>query len=71
VEGKFRSNIKPGFLVKVIQKTDQKTGNLTEGVVREILTNSTSHPFGIKVLLENGVVGRVKEIVDDTKNENL
>jgi uncharacterized repeat protein (TIGR03833 family) len=71
VEGKFRSSIKPGFLVKVIQKADQKTGNLTEGVVREILTNSTSHPFGIKVLLENGVIGRVKEIVDDTKNDKL
>jgi uncharacterized repeat protein (TIGR03833 family) len=71
VEGKFRSNIKPGFLVKVIQKSDQKTGNLTEGIVREILTNSASHPFGIKVLLENGVIGRVKEIVYDTKNEKV
>jgi uncharacterized repeat protein (TIGR03833 family) len=42
---------------------------MTEGVVREILTNSESHPFGIKVLLENGVIGRVKEIVSDTRNK--
>ncbi len=60
----MRDNIKKGFRVKVIQKADQKTGNLTEGVVREILTKSKIHPHGIKVLLENGKVGRVKEIVD-------
>ena len=64
LDGKFRDNIKRGSRVKVIQKVDQKTGNVTEGVVREILTSSKSHPHGIKVLLENGVVGRVKEIVE-------
>ena len=63
LDGKFRDNIKRGSRVKVIQKVDQKTGNVTEGIVREILTSSKSHPHGIKVLLENGVVGRVKEIV--------
>jgi uncharacterized repeat protein (TIGR03833 family) len=51
----------------VIQKVDQKTDKLTEGVVKEILTNSKSHPHGIKVLLESGIIGRVKEIVDDYK----
>jgi uncharacterized repeat protein (TIGR03833 family) len=51
----------------VIQKVDQKTDKLTEGVVKEILTHSKSHPHGIKVLLESGIIGRVKEIVDDYK----
>ncbi len=64
LDGKLRDNIKIGSRVKVIQKADQKTGNVTEGIVKEILTNSKSHPHGIKVLLENGVVGRVKEIVE-------
>ena len=63
----FRDNIKRGSLVKVIQKVDQKTDKLTEGVVKEILTKSKSHPHGIKVLLESGIIGRVKEIVDDNK----
>jgi len=67
LKGNFRDNIKRGSLVKVIQKVDQKTDNLTEGVVKEILTNSKSHPHGIKVLLESGIIGRVKEIVDDYK----
>jgi uncharacterized repeat protein (TIGR03833 family) len=69
LDGKMRDNIKKGFRVKVIQKADQKTGNLTEGVVREILTKSKVHPHGIKVLLENGEVGRVKEIVDVSINK--
>jgi uncharacterized repeat protein (TIGR03833 family) len=51
----------------VIQKVDQKTGKLTEGVVKEILTSSKSHPHGIKVLLESGIIGRVKEMVDESK----
>ena len=67
LKGNFRDNIKRGSLVKVIQKVDQKTDKLTEGVVKEILTNSKSHPHGIKVLLESGIIGRVKEIVDDYK----
>ena len=51
-------------MVKVVQKINQKTGKLTEGIVKEILTKSSSHPFGIKVLLENGTIGRVKEVID-------
>ncbi len=58
-----RENIKIGSQVKVVQKADQRTGKLTEGVVAKVLTNSPTHPHGIKVMLENGVVGRVKEIL--------
>jgi uncharacterized repeat protein (TIGR03833 family) len=47
----------------VVQKEDQRTGRLTEGVVKDILTNSANHPRGIKVRLESGIVGRVQEIV--------
>jgi uncharacterized repeat protein (TIGR03833 family) len=59
-----RENIKAGVTVRVVQKQDQRTGKLTEGVVAKILTNKPTHPHGIKVALTNGVVGRVKEIVD-------
>ncbi len=59
---KYRKDIKTGDHVKVVQKQDQKTGKLTEGIVKDILTNSASHPHGIKVRLESGIVGRVKEI---------
>jgi uncharacterized repeat protein (TIGR03833 family) len=52
-------------MVKVVQKDNQKTGKLTEGTVKEILTKSSSHPFGIKVLLENGTIGRVKEVTNN------
>lgn len=58
-----RSDIKIGSKVKVVQKQDQRNGALTEGVVMRILTKSPVHPHGIKVMLENGVVGRVKEIL--------
>jgi uncharacterized repeat protein (TIGR03833 family) len=58
-----RENIKIGSRVKVVQKADQRTGKLTEGMVAKILTNSPTHPHGIKVMLGNGVVGRVKEIL--------
>ena len=61
MDGTKRDNIKVGMEVKVVQKQDQKTGKLTEGVVKRILTNSKTHPHGIKVELENGFVGRVKE----------
>jgi uncharacterized repeat protein (TIGR03833 family) len=64
LDGGTRGNIKRGSRVKVVQKGNQKTGKLTEGIVKEILTRSSSHPFGIKVRLENGIVGRVKEIID-------
>jgi uncharacterized repeat protein (TIGR03833 family) len=62
MDGTKRSNIKPGAVVLVVQKQDQPTGKLTEGVVLRILTNSPEHPHGIKVMLEDGTVGRVKEI---------
>jgi uncharacterized repeat protein (TIGR03833 family) len=60
--GTNRNNIKLGSRVKVVKKQDQRSGNLTEGVVSKILTNSSTHPHGIKVMLEDGTVGRVKEI---------
>ena len=63
MNSKNRKDIKPGSHVKVVQKQDQRTGKLTEGIVKDILTNSASHPHGIKVRLENGIVGRVKEII--------
>ena len=61
--GNNRVDIRVGSHVKVVQKQDQRTGTLTEGVVRDILTKSATHPHGIKVRLENGIVGRVKEIL--------
>ena len=63
MDGIERINIKLGIRVMIVQKQDQRTGNLTEGIVKEILTSSSSHPHGIKVRLESGVVGRVKEIL--------
>jgi len=62
MNGTNRSDIKIGLNVKVVQKQDQRSGELTEGVVERILTNSSFHPHGIKVRLESGIVGRVKEI---------
>ena len=62
MDGKQRQHIKPGIAVAIVQKHHQRTGNLTEGVVRDILTNSSFHPHGIKVRLESGEVGRVKVI---------
>lgn len=61
--GKNRSDVKPGLRVKIVLKKDQRTGILTEGVVKDILTNSANHPHGIKVRLEDGQVGRVQEIL--------
>jgi len=58
-----RADIKIGARVRIVLKSDQQTGKLTEGVVKDILTNSPTHPHGIKVRLESGAVGRVKEIV--------
>lgn len=58
-----RKNILPGMTVKVIQKTHQRTGQLTEGVVQDLLTSSPVHSRGIKVRLTSGVVGRVHEII--------
>jgi len=62
--GTKRSDIQPGIRVRIVQKQDQRSGTLTEGTVAAILTNSATHPHGIKVRLENGKVGRVKEIVE-------
>jgi uncharacterized repeat protein (TIGR03833 family) len=64
MNGTNRSNIKVGSRVAIVLKQDQRTGNLTEGIVQAILTNSATHPHGIKVRLESGAVGRVKEILD-------
>ncbi len=58
-----RSQIKPGMRVRVVMKKDQRSGTLTEGVVKEVLTNSATHPHGIKVRLMDGRVGRVQAIV--------
>ena len=62
MSGIYRVNIKPGMLVLVVLKSGQRSGKLTEGIVKDILTRSTVHPHGVKVRLENGLVGRVKEI---------
>jgi len=61
--GTVRANIRPGLRVRIVLKKDQPTGKLTEGVVRDILTSSPSHPHGIKVRLVSGEVGRVREIL--------
>ena len=63
MDGQKRANIKPGMRVRIVLKQDQSTGKLTEGIVKDILTNSANHPHGIKVRLTSGAVGRVKEIV--------
>lgn len=59
---KNRNEIEVGMRVYVVQKQDQRSGNTTEGVIKKILTNAVVHPHGIKVMLESGIVGRVKEI---------
>ena len=64
MDGQTRSNIKPGITVLIVLKQDQRTGKLTKGVVKDILTSSPTHPHGIKVRLADGQVGRVKEIVE-------
>ena len=63
MDGTRRSDIRPGLRVSIVMKKDQQTGKLTEGIVRDILTNSSAHPHGIKVRLESGDVGRVKGIL--------
>ncbi|MGD8369699.1 MAG: YwbE family protein [Desulfobacterales bacterium] len=64
-----RSDIKAGITrVLVVQKQDQQTGKLTEGIVKDILTRSSTHPHGIKVRLTNGVVGRVKKILSEERS---
>jgi uncharacterized repeat protein (TIGR03833 family) len=63
-EGKSRSNVQIGKKVAIVLKADQRSGKLTEGVVQDILTNSPTHPHGIKVRLASGDVGRVQKILE-------
>ncbi|MBD3748274.1 MAG: YwbE family protein [Sphingobacteriales bacterium] len=65
MDGTVRSNIKIGALVNIVLKKDQRTGELTEGIVKRILTSAPKHHRGIKVMLEDGQVGRVQEIIED------
>ena len=67
-DGKRRSDIRPGLVVDIVLKADQRTGKLTRGVVKDLLTNSPTHPHGIKVRLEDGQVGRVQQIVESEPN---
>lgn len=62
MDGTKRNDVKIGAAVMIVQKQDQKNGKLTEGIVKRILTNSANHHHGIKVMLESGIVGRIKEI---------
>jgi len=64
MNGPNRETITPGMQVLIVMKKDQRTGKLTEGVVKDILTKSRSHPHGIKVRLESGQIGRVKKVYD-------
>lgn len=63
MDGRNRSAIHAGMKVSIVLKEDQRTGKRTEGIVRDILTNSPNHPHGIKVRLESALVGRVQEIL--------
>ena len=63
MNGKNRINIKSGIKVNIVLKQDQRSGKLTEGIVKDLLTNSATHPHGIKVRLTDGQVGRVQEIL--------
>jgi uncharacterized repeat protein (TIGR03833 family) len=65
MNGTERKDIKPGLQVEIVLKQDQRSGKLTRGIVKDVLTKSSHHPHGIKVRLETGEVGRVKEIVDE------
>ena len=69
--GNKRSEIKSGLLVKIVLKADQRTGKLTEGIVKNILTKSAVHPHGIKVRLESGEIGRVKEIIRASAKQDV
>jgi uncharacterized repeat protein (TIGR03833 family) len=66
MDGQKRANIKPGIHVRIVLKQDQSTGKLTEGIVKDILTNSASHPHGIKVRLTSGAIGRVMEVLENS-----
>ncbi|MCH3883206.1 MULTISPECIES: YwbE family protein [Tenacibaculum] len=65
LDARKRSNVTVGLFVEVVQKQHQRSGELTEGVVSKLLTKSPNHPHGIKVQLESGIVGRVKNIIEE------
>ncbi|TWI85267.1 putative repeat protein (TIGR03833 family) [Lacibacter cauensis] len=65
MEGTIRSNIKPGMLVLIVLKKDQRTGILTEGIVKDLLTSAPKHHRGIKVRLQDGQIGRVQKILEE------
>ena len=64
IDSRKRSNIKVGLFVEIIQKSHQRTGQLTKGIVAKLLTKSPNHPYGIKVQLTSGLAGRVKNIIE-------
>jgi len=65
LDGRYRTNVSIGVLVEVVKKQHQQSGELTEGLVKRILTNSKFHPHGIKVMLDTGEVGRIKQIIEE------
>ncbi len=65
MDGTYRENIKPGIHVAIVLKKDQRSGKLTKGIVKDLLTNSAKHHRGIKVRLEDGQIGRVQEILSE------
>ncbi len=65
MDGRKRKDVALGQLVEIVQKQDQRSGELTEGIIKRILTKSANHPHGIKVMLDSGEVGRIKNIIDD------
>ena len=69
--GTNRSSISIGLLVRIVQKQHQRSGQLTEGQVKRILTNAAHHPHGIKVSLDTDEVGRVKEILEDDETDTI
>lgn len=64
LDGKLRKDIQIGYCVEIVEKQNQRNGNTTKGFVKQILTKSSIHPHGIKVLLQSGKIGRVKAILD-------
>lgn len=66
MDGRERKDVRPGLTVEIVLKQDQRTGRLTRGVVKDVLTKSPYHPHGIKVRLESGEVGRVKEVFNES-----
>lgn len=71
MNGTQRRDIQPGLRVRIVLKQDQISGKLTEGIVKDILTNSPTHPHGIKVRLMDGQVGRVKQILNDASGSKI